>query len=663
VSAVALVPAHVVVAASLARVVGQIALAAALAVTTTSVSLRLLGVRRGWTTALAAGLVGWGVAALLALGLSHWDWDTSGLVVRMLAVGIPATMAVAVTLDLLARPGSLARGEQAGLVVATRPLRAVGRRIDVVRRYYELVKLARREGFGPFLSGRRKAERTTDPLGVRLRRVLEDAGGVYVKLGQIAATRIDLVPPEICAELARLQNRVAPEPVERVRPVLEAELGKRVEDVFDEFDWEPLAAASIGQTYRARLQSGEGVVVKVQRPGIDAIMERDLAALALLADVAQRRTPVGQGIRSGVMLSQFARSLRAELDFLREADAMVEMTALLEGRARVRIPVVYSELCTRRLLVQERFEGFTVADTARLGSSGIDRSALAEQLLRSTLDQVLRVGFFHADPHPGNVFVFVDGSLGLIDFGAVGRLDSIQQAAVPDLLAGLLTRNVSLLRDAIERVADVTGEVSSERLERALARLMADNVSTTGSVDPAVMQDMVPLLARFGIQLPGDLVVLSRALVTLEGTLRIISPELSLMAAAAEQVASTAGPPVLDRREIVRDELLSALPHLRHLPDRIDRILTLTGRGELRLRSVVDEDRARILRTLVNRGLLAAIGAAFLLVSAVLLVSADAGPAVATGTGLFDIFGYGGLLAGTVLLLRVVAAVARDGTT
>jgi ubiquinone biosynthesis protein len=186
---------------------------------------------------------------------------------------------------------------------------------------------------------------------------------------------------------------------------------------------------------------------------------------------------------------------------------------------------------------------------------------------------------------------------------------------------------------------------------------------STGTIDPNVMQDLVSLLAQFGIQLPGDLVLLSRALATLEGTLRVIYPEMSLIAAATEQIGGSAGPPVLDRDQIVRDELVAALPHLRRFPDRIDRILTLTSRGELRLRTVVDEDSARILRTLVNRGLFAAIGAAFLAVSAILLVSTDEGPAVASGTGLFDVFGYGGLMVGTVLLLRVVAAVARDGTT
>ena len=519
-------------------------------------------------------------------------------------------------------------------------------------------RLARREGFGPFSGG---ADTQLDPLGVRLRRLLEEAGGVYIKVGQIAATRVDLLPPEVCAELAGLQNRVSAEPVEKIKPALEAELGRRVEEVFAEFDWEPLAAASIGQTYCARLRSGEAVVVKVQRPGVQDTIRRDLAALALLADVAQRRTTLGQGLRSGELLEQFAQSLRAELDFRLEVDAMTEMALVLREHSEVRIPTVHSKLCTRRLIVQERFEGFTAADSAQLAAAPIDKQALADQLLRCMLDQVLRVGFFHAVPHPGNVFVFADGTLGLIDFGAVGRLDPIQQRAVVDMLAGLIRRDASLLRDGIERVADVTEAMSAERLERELARLMAENVRPTGTVEPTVMQDLVRMLAQFGIRLPGDLVVLSRALVTLEGTLRIISPMTSLVAAAGNIVGSAAPP--IDRETMIRDELAAALPHLRQLPDRIDRVLTLASRGRLRIRSVVDEDGQRILRTLVNRALLAFIGSVFLVAATLMLIATEKGPIVASGTGLFDILGYGGLAAGTVLLLRVAAAVARDGTT
>ncbi len=600
---------------------------------------------------------------LLALGVNDWEWGAEDLGVHVVAIGVPATMAVAVVLDLLARPGTLALGERAGLVVAPHPVRAIRRRISVLRRYRELLRLTREHGFGPFLSAADRAERTVDPAGVRLRRVLEQAGGVYIKLGQIAATRVDLLPPDVCNELAGLQNRVSAESRERIAAVLEGELGTAVDEVFAEFDWEPLAAASIGQTYRARLHSGEAVVVKVQRPDIEALIERDLAALALLANLAQRRTPFGQGIRSGELLTQFAKGLREELDFRREADTMSEMALLLGDRSTVRVPTVYRQLSSRRVLVQERFDGVTVADIDRLDPATVDRAALADQLLRSTIDQLMRIGVFHADPHPGNVFVLHGGELGLIDFGAVGRLDPIEQSAIVDVMFAVARRDVGLLRDGVERLADFAQATSPDELERALARLLAEHVRPGASVDPAVFEELVATLSRFGMRLSTDVVLLSRALVTVDGTLRTLVPDLSLVAAAIGMVDRKDDHAVVDRKELVRDELLSMLPHLRRLPERVDRILTLTSRGELRTRSVIDEDGGRILRTLANRLLLVFAGASFLTTSAWLLAAAEDGPRIAGQTGLYEAFGYGGLLLGAVLVLRVVAAIARDGTT
>jgi ubiquinone biosynthesis protein len=300
------------------------------------------------------------------LGLSLSDWDRAdGLILHIVAIGIPLTMAIAVTIDLLARPGSLATGERAGLVLAPRPLRAVQRRVSVARRYKELVGIARREGFGPFLNANAREERTTVPEGVRLRRVLEAAGGVYVKLGQIAATRVDLLPPEVCDELALLQNRAAPEPVDRMEPVLDRELHGETSQMFESFDWEPLAAASIGQTYAARLRSGEPVVVKVQRPDIAEVMERDIAALS-----RRRGRPGTHVLRSEHphrdVLDQFARSLRSSSTSSRSSGDGGD-GPLVGPSGDVRVPSIYRDLCTRRLLVQERFEGMTVADAEKLG--------------------------------------------------------------------------------------------------------------------------------------------------------------------------------------------------------------------------------------------------------------------------------------------------------
>ena len=447
-----------------------------------------------------------------------------------------------------------------------------------------------------------------------------------------------------------------------------------MDEVFARFDWEPLAAASIGQTHTARLPSSEEVVVKVQRPGIAEVMEHDLAMLGLLARLAERRTALGRSLRSGEVLDQFAQSLRAELDFRGEVRSMVDMAALVAadhaagdgdragGPRPVRVARVFPDLCTARVLVQERFDGFTVGDVDELAASDVDRGALASGLLRTVLRQVLTYGFFHADPHPGNVFVLRDGTLGLIDFGAVGRLDPIQRAAVVDMFGAMVRSDVPMLRDAIERVTDLGDAPSGDQLERTLARLVAESVRPGGQVSPTALQDLVPALAGLGITLPGDLVLLTRALVTLDGTIGVLAPGMSVVSAALEVAGPAAVAPV-DPEEMVRQELLTAALRLRHLPDRIDRLATLAARGDLRLRTVASEDERRLVRTLVDRALLAVVGAALLLTSGLLLSAPEAGRARVGGTSLLDVLGYGGLLAGTVLVLRAVGAVARDGTT
>ena len=436
--------------------------------------------------------------------------------------------------------------------------------------------------------------------------------------------------------------------------------------MFAEFDWEPLAAASIGQTYRARLHTGEAVVVKVQRPDIEEMMERDLAALALLADLAQRRTTFGQGVRSGEMLAQFAEGLRAELDFRHEADAMAEMALLLGERSTVRVPKVYRQLSGRRVLVQERFEGVTVSRhprTRRATSIGptSPTSCCGRRSIRSCAS-----GCSTPTRIPGNVFALPDGTLGLIDFGAVGRLDPIQQSAIVDMMVALARRDVSLLRDGVERIADLSDTTSPEQLERALARLMAEHVRPGGTVDPAVMEDLVAMLSRFGMRLPTDVVLLvAGAGHRRRHAAHALPRDLSLVAAATELVDAGAG----RHRSSIRKELGSrraagdgAAPAAAARASRSDPHAHRPGRapGAQHRRRGQPADRADARQPPAAR---ARRGSRSCSPSALLLVASTTGPLVAGETGLFDIFGYGGLLLGVVLVLRVVAAVARDGTT
>jgi ubiquinone biosynthesis protein len=258
--------------------------------------------------------------------------------------------------------------------------------------------------------------------------------------------------------------------------------------------------------------------------------------------------------------------------------------------------------------------------------------------------------------------VLDDGTLGMIDFGATGRLDTIQQDAVVDMLIALVKRDASLLRDGVERVADVGAHVSRDKLDRALARLLADHVGAGGTVDVRALADLVPLLGEFEITLPGDLVVLLRALITLDGTLGVLSPGFSVIAAGKQLAQEAAAEQSSDPNDVMQEALVAELPVLRRLPADVGRTLSLASRGSLQFRLVAAEDDERFARTLWNRTLLAVVGSAFVLTS-VLLMGIEVGPVLGGDTRLVVVLGAGGMFLGVVLLLRVVAAVVRDGTS
>ena len=345
------------------------------------------------------------------------------------------------------------------------------------RRYAQVSNIARRNGLVRQVGVRpRFGDHERNVAFARsLRRTLEEAGVSFVKLGQLMSTRDDLLPPEFITELRSLQDEVVPVPWTLVGELLAAELGAPVDEVFTQFERQPLAAASIGQVHRATLHSGEQVVVKVQRPGITTIVDRDLDIALRAAASLEQRAAWARDMGAVELAQGFAEALREELDFRVEARNLTTITAssaLHRSSDRIRLPHLHGEFTTQRILVMEFLDGVPLGRAdAVIAERGLDRVELARTLLWCLLRQIMVDGVFHADPHPGNILVLADGQLALLDFGSVGHLDTQLQGALQSLLLAIDQRDPAALRDALLEITNDSPDIDAHSLERSLGRL------------------------------------------------------------------------------------------------------------------------------------------------------------------------------------------------
>ncbi|MET0895049.1 MAG: AarF/UbiB family protein [Acidimicrobiia bacterium] len=630
---------------------------------------RVLGVRRSFLATLLTGLIGWLVGLLVALAVAGDHPDaTENFARNLFLFALFGAMAAAVWLEFLARPGMIARA-QTGMQSVPHPLRSVRLRGRQVRRSAEITRIAMRTGLAPSL-GLGRSARTGDggvrpPTVRRLRLALEECGGMFVKLGQVLSTRGDLISADAAAELSLLQDDVRPDGRDGILELLEDELDASLDEVFAHFDWKPVAAASIGQVYRAQLPDGSPVVVKVQRPGVGDQVAVDLSVLEELGRVAESRTSWGSEYHVRELVDEFGARLREELDYRIEARNARTIRASLPNNSRVYIPSVYEELSTSRVLVMEWLDGVDVRQVAWSEARPSDRTRIADQLLRTFLEQMLASGVFHADPHPGNVMLLADGRLALIDFGAAGRLDPVELSALRDMMAGIGRRDADGVCHAVLQVARLRRGVDVADFERALARFMADHLAPGARGDAAMFNAMMRLFFDFGITLPPEWSTFFRALIVLEGTLMLIAPDYSVIDAAESIAGQWARGQVTPGsvQHAVRDELMRTVPMLRRLPRHIDRAFTTLERDGLRVRvsHFADEHDEQVVTKLVNRFVLAFLAGTIGLLS-VGLVAIEGGPAFSGDTSLLRVLGYFGLFCATVLAMRVIVAVLRDGT-
>jgi ubiquinone biosynthesis protein len=628
------------------------------------VSGRLLGIRVSWARGLAAAFVGFiaGFAFYYSQAV-----QTGTMPDFALDFGIPAlvaTMLVLAILEVSYRPGAIATVPM-GVAHLPRPAKAARRYLSHGARYTQVLWVVARNGLNPYLRGRAELPGPAGDrsgLAARFKRTLEECGGVFVKLGQVLSTRPDMLPPTFIVALSELQDAAPPVDYDSLEPLLTSQLGASPDEVFAEFERRPMAAASIAQVHRARLKSGEIVVVKVARPGIGELVQRDLDIIRGLAHAFAQRVAWAQHAGVVDLADGFATAIWEETDFRIEAANIEAVSAA--GGTDVRIPRIFRELSTANVLVMEWLDGVKIRDSKNLlDSIGVDRSEVARRLLRSVLRQIMVEGVFHADPHPGNVLILRDGTPALIDFGSVGRLDAAQQAAMRRMLLGVDRRDAALMRDALTELAGIRDTRTQDRLERALSQMLATRLGPGMRPGAELFADVLRMLVDFELGLPPHVAAVFRCLVTVEGTLSLLAPNFRVIdesrAAAAELLRDNVT--IASLKQVARDELVSQLPIFRRLPRHLDQLAATMEDGRLAIRvSLFDSERERqFLATLVGRSIYAFLGASIAIAS-VMLLSAPGGPLLTPGVSLPHGVGYAGLLLGAVLTLRVIVGVARD---
>jgi predicted unusual protein kinase regulating ubiquinone biosynthesis (AarF/ABC1/UbiB family) len=470
-----------------------------------------------------------------------------------------------------------------------------------------------------------------------------DLGGLMIKVGQFLSSRLDVLPPEITRELEGLQDEVAPEPFDGIRAQAESELGIPLEVAFAAFDPVPIAAASLGQAHRARLSPGiaadvgvEAVVVKVQRPGIEDVVNVDLAALRRVGRRLARVRLVSSRVDAPALVEEFAATSLAEIDYLNEAANAERFAADFAGDRRVSAPLVVWDRTALRVLTLSDVTAIKITDVAALAAAGIDPAAVAQELARATFQQIFVAGFFHADPHPGNIFVTPgprgapeDWHLTFVDFGMMGEIPDAVRAGLRDFILAVVARDGRALVASLERLGVLLPGADTEELERA----MSASFDRFGGMGVAELRDLDPreleaFARQFGdtirtlpFQLPENFLLLIRTISLVSGVTSALDAAFNMWDAVDPFARAVLRRSTGDVRELGRQALGYATTVAR-LPQRLDELATRIDRGQLAVRAPGVERRLSSLERTVNR-LISAIVFAAMIFTGVLLVRSD----------------------------------------
>jgi len=470
------------------------------------------------------------------------------------------------------------------------------RRIASLGRFKDIVMILMKYGFDDLVQRLdlsdtpiiRRIHRADQGLGTyeRIRLAIEDLGPTFVKLGQVMSLRPDLLPQALVTELSKLQDDVAPVEIATIHELIEKNLQSPLKDLFSVFDDQPMGAASLAQVHRGVLRKeGLIVAVKVQRPGIRKKIEKDLDIMATVAKQLHERSEDLKVYDLPKLVRVTRRNLLREIDFTREARYMRIARSYQNDESKVYIPKVYDDYCTHRLLITEFIQGTKLKD---LDPQQLEApEVLAKQGLRAAIKQILEDGFFHADPHPGNMLITEDGGLCLLDWGAIGRLTERDRYELIDLIKSIVDKDSKGLMDTLLVITNGQSTIDRRSLERELLEVLDSYhaVSVKNLNIGQLLMDITTLLREYHLTLPSDLVIMIKALMTAEGTARHIYPDLNIISEAEGYVRQLAMQRFKSRNmwRNIRASVMEFFALQRQFPRRIAQVTDMIARGELKI--------------------------------------------------------------------------------
>ena len=485
----------------------------------------------------------------------------------------------------------------------------------------------------------------TEDAPVHLREILEELGPTFVKMGQLLSTRPDLVPDAYIVELAKLQDTATTVPIPEIYAVIESEFDTFVRDLYMEFDEVPLAAASLGQVHRARLLDGTPVIVKVQRPGIREQMDTDIEILYKRAKFLEGHWEKARTYGITDIVDEFAITIREELDYRREASNTDRLREELVDDQFINVPLVYWELTTGKVLTLEEMRGIKITEISNNPPPDVDLKQVANRLASAFLEQVFVDGFFHADPHPGNVLVTQEGQIELLDCGQVGRLDAENRAGAVRMLMAFEQHDTRVLADEILNLGIAQDEIDVRRLTQDLTKVLRGfyDVPASAVNMGALLIRVLNVSADHKIRLPVSFAVLGKVFTNIDGICRQLDPDFNFTAIAHEYVGKAV------RRELRTEGTLTdfyrAMVSMRtlllSLPEHIERLMRKAVEGTLRLEFKHQglEDVSGAFRSGSNRISIALIVAASIIGSSI-IVGAGRGATSFFGLPTLGIVGY-----------------------